>query len=161
MERNLSGALRAPGACGASLSGTCIRASVSDPHATVSSCSLHITRVTIDLPVRPTVTRVSTSSCFCAQSPALGAVQGHGPPDLNFEGAAPPAGSEQMRMDGSSLSRTAADSHASAENGGSGAGGAGAAGGRVVSGAAAFGAAAVQRPKLKFSRSTRRPSRRA
>ena len=37
MERNSSGALRAPGAFGAS--GT------SDPHATFSSCSLHITHV--------------------------------------------------------------------------------------------------------------------
>ena len=37
MERNSSGALRAPGAFGAS--GT------SDPHATLSSCSLHITHV--------------------------------------------------------------------------------------------------------------------
>jgi hypothetical protein len=37
MERNSSGALRAPGAFGAS--GT------SDPHAIISSCSLHITHV--------------------------------------------------------------------------------------------------------------------
>ena len=37
MERNSSGALRAPGAFGAS--GT------SDPHAIISSCLLHITHV--------------------------------------------------------------------------------------------------------------------
>jgi hypothetical protein len=76
------------------------------------------TRVTVDLPVRPTVTRVSTSSCFCAQSPALGAVQG--PPDLK---------AQHRQLGASRCAWMAAERrqtrmHASAENGGSGAGGA-------------------------------------
>ena len=63
MERNSSGALRAPGAFGAS--GT------SDPHATLSSCSLHITHVCwLPSVLRPSVLRPSAAAPLTTRPPA-------------------------------------------------------------------------------------------
>ena len=67
MERNSSGALRAPGAFGAS--GT------SDPHATLSSCSLHITHVCW----LPAVLRPSTAAPLTTRPAAAPAPPAPGP----------------------------------------------------------------------------------